>query len=406
MNTFDIDAYSPAQMAMRVEKAGITKGNMDALSTFILAMLAGAFIAFGAVLYTFVTHDAVMSTGVAKLMGGVVFCLGLILVIVAGAELFTGNNLIVMAYVSRKISVGQLLRNWGIVFTGNFVGALIIVLFVYLGGHLAVSGGALSLYAIKIANAKVNLPFVEALFRGILCNVLVCLAVWLCFSGRSVTDKILAIIFPITAFVALGFEHCVANMYFIPAGLVIKHDPELFQHVLLLSKGTLNVDNLSAGSFLLGNLLPVTLGNIIGGGFFVGAVYWFVYLRRLAVEPIRKMMTLGPPTVEMNTTVADATEIMKKHNSSSVLVGKQGQAQGIVAESDIVRKVVSKGLDTNTVKVSEIMSSPLITVDIKTPVYGIYRTLAKHKIRHIIVTEDNEQVGFVSVKDLIKRPII
>ena len=406
MNTFDIDAYSPAQMAMRVEKAGITKGNMDTLSTFILAMLAGAFIAFGAVLYTFVTHDSAMSMGITKLLGGLVFCLGLILVIVAGAELFTGNNLIVMAYVSRKVTAGQLLKNWGIVFAGNFVGALVIVLFMYLSGHLGVSGGKLSLYAIKIANAKVNLPFVEALFRGILCNVLVCLAVWLCFSGRSVTDKILAIIFPITVFVALGFEHCVANMYFIPAGLVIKHDPELLQRVLTLSNGTLNVDNLSVGSFLLGNLLPVTLGNIIGGGFFVGAVYWFVYLRRVAVEPIRKMMTVGPPTVDPNTTVAEATEIMKKHNSGSVLVGKQGQAQGIVAESDIVRKVVSKGLDTTTVKVSEIMSSPLITVDIKTPVYGIYRTLAKHKIRHIIVTEDNEQVGFVSVKDLIKRPII
>ena len=406
MNTFDIDAYSPAQMALRVEKAGITKGNLDALSTLVLAMLAGAFIAFGALLYTFVTHDATMSVGMSKLTGGLVFCLGLILVIVAGAELFTGNNLIVMAYVSRKVSTRQLLRNWGIVFVGNLAGALVIVWLVYLSGHLKFSEGALSLYALKIANAKVNLTFSEALFRGILCNVLVCLAVWLCFSGRSVTDKILAIIFPITAFVALGFEHCVANMYFIPVGLLIKSDPDLLARAMALSHGSLNVDNLTIYSFLMDNLLPVTIGNIIGGGFFVGAVYWFVYLRRVAIEPVRRLMTAGPPSVAPDTTVAQATEIMKKHNSSSVLVGKPTEALGIVAESDIVRKVVSRGLDPTGIKVGDIMSTPLISVDIKTPVYGIYRTLARHKIRHIIVTQDGEQVGFLSVKDLIKHPII
>ena len=406
MNTFDIDAYSPAQMALRVEKAGITKGNLDTLSTLVLAMLAGAFIAFGAVLYTFVVHDAAMSAGLTKLIGGLVFCLGLILVIVAGAELFTGNNLIVMAYVSRKVSMRQLLRNWGIVFAGNFAGALVIVWLIYLSGHLNASNGALSLFALKIANAKVNLTFTEALFRGILCNVLVCLAVWLCFSGRSVTDKILAIIFPITAFVALGFEHCVANMYFIPAGLVIKSDPELLAKALALAHGGLTLDKLTVSSFLVNNLLPVTLGNIIGGGFFVGAVYWFVYLRRVAIEPVRRLMTAGPPAVPEETTVAQATEIMNRHRTSSVLVGKETEALGIVAESDIVRKVVMKGLDPATVKVGDIMSSPLVSVDIRTPLYGIYRSLARHKIRHIIVTEDGEQVGFISVKDLIKRPVI
>jgi len=406
MNTFDIDAYSPAQMALRVEKAGITKGNLDTLSTFVLAMLAGAFIAFGAVLYTFVIHDATMSAGLTKLIGGLVFCLGLILVIVAGAELFTGNNLIVMAFVSRKVSALQLLRNWAIVFIGNFAGALVIVWFVYLSGHLKFGDGALGLFVLKIANAKVNLTFMEALFRGILCNVLVCLAVWLCFSGRSVTDKIVAIIFPITAFVALGFEHCVANMYFIPAGLMIKNDPDLLSRAIVLAHGSLKVENLTVHSLIYGNLLPVTLGNIIGGGFFVGAVYWFVYLRRVAIEPVSRLMTAGPPSVEAGITVAQATEIMKQNNSSSVLVGKPGEAQGIVAESDIVRKVVSRGLDPAAIMVSEIMSSPLITVDIKTPVYGIYRTLARHKIRHIIITENGKHVGFLSVKDLIKRPII
>lgn len=406
MNAFDIDAYSPAQMAARVEKAGITKGNMDSISTFVLAILAGAFISFGAVFYTFVIHDSTLSTGLTKLIGGFVFCLGLILVIVAGAELFTGNSLVVMAYVSRKVTAWQLCRNWGIVFAGNFVGALVVVFLIYHSGHLGSANGAVSLLAVRIANAKVNLPFMEALVRGILCNLLVCLAVWLCFSGRSVTDKILAIIFPITAFVALGFEHCVANMYFIPAGLLVKSDPALLQQVSTVAGGSLNIENLTIPAFLLGNLLPVTLGNIIGGGFFVGAVYWFVYLRRDAAEPIRRLMTSGPPAVAPDTTVAQAVEVMKQYSSGSVFVGELGRAQGIVAESDIVRKVISPGMDVNKVKVAEVMSAPLITIDIKTPAYEIYRTMAEQKIRHIVITENDEQVGFVSVKDLIRRPVI
>ena len=406
MNAFDIDAYSPAQMAARVENAGITKGNMNTLSTLVLAMLAGAFISFGAVFYTFAIHDSTLSLGLTRLLGGLVFCLGLILVIVAGAELFTGNSLIVMAYVSRKVSAWQLCRNWLTVYFGNLIGALVIVTMIYFSGHLSGANGAIALLALRIANAKVNLSFTEALLRGILCNVLVCLAVWLCFSGRSVTDKILAILFPITAFVALGFEHSIANMYFIPAGLVVKNDPALLQQALTLATGNLNVDNLSVNSFLLRNLLPVTLGNIIGGGFFVGAVYWFVYLRRSAVEPIRQLMTKGPPSVVPATTVAEVVEVMKQHNSGSVLVGETGRPLGIVAESDVLRKVIAAGLDIRQVKAVDIMSTPLITADIKTPVYDIYRTMADKKIRHIVVTENNRQIGFVSVKDLLRRPII
>jgi formate/nitrite transporter len=406
MNAFDIDAYSPAQMAARVEKAGITKGNMDGLSTLLLAMLAGAFISLGAVFYTFVIHDSALSLGLTRLVGGFVFCLGLILVIVAGAELFTGNSLIVMAYVSRKVTLWQLCRNWLTVFFGNFVGALVIVILVYYSGHLRSADGAVSLLALQIANAKVNLSFLEALTRGILCNVLVCLAVWLCFSGRSVTDKILAILFPITAFVALGFEHCIANMYFIPAGLAVKNDPVLMQLALTLADGNLDTANLSTGTFLINNLLPVTLGNIIGGGFFVGAVYWFVYLRRMAVEPVRRLMTQGPPVVPPDMTVADAVAVMQRENSGSILVGAPGRSMGIVAESDIVRKVIAARRDPETVRVTEIMSSPLITVDIKTPAYDIYRTMAEKKIRHVVVTENGDQIGFVSVKDLLRRPII
>ena len=274
MDHFDINAYTPAEMAKRVETSGIAKANLDALSMFVLAMLAGAFIALGAMFYTFVVHNSTLSLGLSQLLGGLVFCLGLILVIIAGAELFTGNNLIVMAYVSGDIKLSQLLRNWLIVYLGNFVGALLMVLLVYFSNHW--SFGDVGVKALMIANKKVSMPFSEALAKGVLCNVLVCLAVWLCFAGRSVTDKILAIVFPITAFVALGFEHSVANMYFIPAGLLLSADPQV---IALLDPST-DLTQLTINGLLINNLLPVTIGNIIGGGFFVAIVYWFIYLRR------------------------------------------------------------------------------------------------------------------------------
>ena len=406
MEQFDIDAYTPAQMAARVEKAGITKGNMDFLSMFTLAVMAGAFIAFGAVLYTYVTHDSTLSVGLTKLIGGLVFCLGLILVIVAGAELFTGNNLIVMAYVSRKLTMERLLRNWAIVFAGNLVGSLIIVFLIGRSGQWAAGNLAVGIKALMIANAKVNLTFWQALSRGILCNTLVCLAVWLCYSGRSVTDKILAILFPITAFVALGFEHSVANMYFIPAGLLIKNSPQVLAAAQNAFDNSLDLSRLTVSGFVIRNLLPVTIGNIIGGSFFTAAIYWFVYLRRTAAEPIRHIMTTSPPTVAPGTSVAEAVQFMKQHSISNVLVGKIGEAVGIVSESDIVRKVIAAAKDPASVQVEQIMSSPLISVDIKTPIYKIYRTMANHQIRHLIITEKDQQLGAISVKDLLKKPII
>ncbi len=275
---FDINAYTPAEMARRVEQAGVGKARLDFLTTLALAVLAGAFIAMGAVFYTFVVHDSTFSLGFTKLLGGLVFCLGLILVIVAGAELFTGNSLIVMAYVSGDVSFLRLMRNWGIVYIGNFIGALVVVFLVYYSGHWENSGIAAK--ALLIANNKVNLTFVEAMTRGILCNVLVCLAVWLCFAGRSVTDKILAILFPITAFVALGFEHSIANMYFIPAGLLLSGNTTVVTAASVAAGNAVDLSQLTIGGFLLQNLLPVTLGNIIGGGVLVGLVYWFVYLRQ------------------------------------------------------------------------------------------------------------------------------
>lgn len=404
MEHVDIDAYVPAQMAVRVEKAGIVKGNRDFFSTFTLAMMAGVFIALGAVFFTYVIHDSTLSAGLTKLIGGFVFSLGLILVIITGAELFTGNNLIVMAVVSRKITLGQLLNNWGIVFTGNFVGSLIVVFLILLTGMWTAGNASVGVTALAIADAKVNLTFWQALSKGILCNILVCLAVYLCFSGRSVTDKILAILFPITAFVALGFEHSVANMYFIPAGLLLKNSPEVLAAAQDMLGGVPDLSNLTIYGFLVDNLLPVTLGNIIGGTIFVGLAHWFLFLRPAAVEPIRKLMTDGPPIVNPITSVADAVEIMKQHGTSSVLVGEPGSATGIVSEADIVRKVVALDREPAGVRVDQIMTSPLVSVDIKTPAYEIYRTMAEHHIRHLLITDGGDQVGFISVKDLIAKP--
>jgi len=404
MEQVGIDAYVPAQMAVRVEEAGIVKGNRDFFSTFTLAMMAGLFIALGAVFFTFVIHDSGLSVGLTKLIGGFVFSLGLILVIITGAELFTGNNLIVMAFVSRKITLGQLLNNWSIVFIGNFVGSLIVVFLIFLTGMWTAGNASVGVTALTIANAKVNLTFLQALSRGILCNILVCLAVYLCFSGRSVTDKILAILFPITAFVALGFEHSIANMYFIPAGLLLKNSPEVLAAAQDMLGQVPDLSNLTMYGFLVDNLLPVTIGNIIGGTIFVGLAHWFLFLRPAAVEPIRKLMTGGPPIVDPNTSVAEIVGIMKQQGTSSILVGEPGNATGIVSEADIVRKVVAFDKDPAHVRVDQIMTSPLIAVDIKTPAYEIYRTMAEHHIRHLLITDGGSQVGFISVKDLVAQP--
>ena len=406
MNQPEIDAYVPAQMARRVEKAGIAKSNRDFFSTLTLSMMAGVFIGLGATFFTYVIHDSALSVGLTKLIGGGVFSLGLILVIITGAELFTGNNLIVMAFVSRKITFGQLLRNWGIVFFGNLVGSLIVVVLILLSGQLTAAGGSVGVKALLIANGKVNLTFLEAVSRGILCNILVCLAVYLCFSGRSVTDKILAILFPITAFVALGFEHSIANMYFIPVGLLLKRSPEFLAAAQEILGGAPDLTNLTLYGFIIKNLLPVTLGNIIGGTFFVGIVHWFLFLRPAAVEPVRKLMTGRPPIVDLGTSVAEVVKIMEQKGTNSVLVGETDNAQGIVSEADIVRRVVAHEKDSEKIKADQIMTSPLISVDIGTPVYEIYRTMADHRIRHILITDGGVQVGFVSANDLIAKPLV
>jgi len=275
-----LDSLLPPEMAKKAENIGVNKVNIGPFRMLALAVLAGAFIALGAVFMTTVTAGAsgVLPYGIARLLGGVAFCLGLILVVVAGAELFTGNNLIVMAWASRKVTTGKLLRNWLIVYLGNFVGAVLTAYGVYLSGQYAFGQGAVGLQALTIANAKVGLSFTQAVVLGVFCNALVCLAVWLCMSARTTTDRILSILFPISAFVAAGFEHSIANMYFIPVALFIKNGApaEFWTNI---GKTAADFSNVTWGNFFVANLLPVTIGNIIGGVLMVGLVYWFIYLR-------------------------------------------------------------------------------------------------------------------------------
>jgi formate transporter FocA len=275
-----LDALLPADVAKKAENIGVTKANLGPIRMFSLAILAGAFIAMGAVFMTTVTTGAsgVLTYGVTRFLAGLSFCLGLILVVVAGAELFTGNNLIIMAWAGRKISTTKLLRNWVIVYIGNFVGSILTAYGLFLSGQYLFSKGAVGLNALNIANAKVSMDFLPALVLGVFCNALVCLAVWLCMGARSTVDKILAIIFPISAFVAAGFEHSIANMYFIPVALFIKSGapPEFWANI---GQTPADFGNLTWGNFFVANLLPVTIGNIIGGALMVGLVYWFIYLR-------------------------------------------------------------------------------------------------------------------------------
>jgi formate/nitrite transporter len=261
-----LDAYAPSQIAMRVREVGVTKAAMPVLTMFALAILAGAFIALGALFYTVTVttgNEVAVPFGLLRLAGGVTFSLGLVLVVVGGAELFTGNNLIAMAWASGRVTTQQVMRNWGWVYLGNLVGAVGTAVLVWLAGVHTMSNGAVGETMVQIARSKIALDPVSALARGVLCNVLVCLAVWLCMGARSVADKILAILFPISAFVACGFEHSVANMYFLPIGWA-------------LAAGTsapLSVTD------AVSNLALVTLGNVLGGTILVALVYWAVYLR-------------------------------------------------------------------------------------------------------------------------------
>jgi formate/nitrite transporter len=265
-------------MAEKAAQAGVRKAQAGFTSLFALGVLAGAFIAIGGMFSTVSTAGAagMLPYGVIRVIAGLAFGLGLIMVVVGGAELFTGNTLIVMAFASGKVSLTALLRNWAIVYTSNFVGAVLTAGLVFVTGHYTAGQGSVGLNILAIGEAKTALAFVPALAMGILCNTLVCMAVWLCFSARTTTDKIMAIMMPIAAFVAASFEHSIANMYFIPLALFVKDGaPSAFWE--LIQKTPADYPHLTWANFGA-NLVPVTIGNIIGGAVMVGLVYWLIYL--------------------------------------------------------------------------------------------------------------------------------
>lgn len=274
---FGLDAYSPQQIAARVAEVGVVKARLPLLSLALLGVLAGAFIGLGALMFTLVASDASLGFAASRLLGGLVFSLGLILVSVAGAELFTGNNLLAMAWASRRLSTAELLRNWAVALAANAVGAAGLAWLAWTAGQGALNQGAVGQAVIRIASAKLAMPLAEAFWRGVLCNLLVCMAVWMALGGRSLTDKVLAIVFPVTAFVAAGFEHSIANLYFFPFALLLGAP----------------LDSLA----LLARLAAVIAGNIVGGSVLVALVYWVIYLRpAAAIDPTKPLADVAPPT--------------------------------------------------------------------------------------------------------------
>jgi formate transporter len=274
------DAIMPPAMAIRAEESGVKRVSMDPLTLLVLSVLGGAFIAFGAIFATTVSAgSSELSYGVARLLAGLVFSVGFILIVIGGAELFTGNNLIVMAWASGKVKASDLLLTWAIVFVGNFIGAFMTALLMFFTTQYSFGAGSVGLAALSTAHAKTTLAFVPAVALGIMCNALVCLAAWMCYSARTTVDRVVTIVPPIAAFVAAGFEHSIANIYFIPMGLFIKAGaPDSFWGAI--GKTPADFPSLTWTNFFVANLLPVTIGNVIGGSVMVAAVYWFVYLRK------------------------------------------------------------------------------------------------------------------------------
>jgi formate/nitrite transporter len=265
---FNLNAYSPAEIKEAVEKVGAKKANLPFLASLMLAVIAGGSIGLGALYYTVIVSDAELTFAAARMMGGLAFSLGLVIILIGGAELFTGNNLIVMAWASGHVSTKGMLRNWLIVYFGNLIGAVGLVGLVFFSHHLDTNGGRVGLSILNTASAKIQPDAITLFFKGVLCNLLVCLAVWLAYAGRSVTDKVVAAVFPVSAFIAAGFEHCIANMYFLPLAWLMTRTgnvPPDFDASVITMTGIVH------------NLVPVTLGNIAGGAGLVGAMYWMIY---------------------------------------------------------------------------------------------------------------------------------
>jgi formate/nitrite transporter len=262
------DAYAPDEVARRVEEAGVAKARRPWLANAMLGALGGAFIALGCLWFTLVASDASLGFAATRVLGGFVFSLGLVLVVVAGAELFTGNNLLAMAWADGRLSSAELLKNWALVFASNAVGATAMAALAVLSGYCDMNGGNVARAAVRIAAAKASLPFWTAFFAGVLCNVLVCLAIWLAMAGRTVVDKVVGIVLPIAAFVGAGFEHSVANLYFLPLGIYLRDQVD--------PAGIRGLENLTLAAYVH-NLVPVTLGNIVGGSGLVALVYFVIY---------------------------------------------------------------------------------------------------------------------------------
>lgn len=265
---FGSDAYAPREIAERIETVGVAKARMATLPLLMLGVLAGAFIGLGSLFFVIVKSDAGLGFAAAQLVGGLVFSLGLVLVVVAGAELFTGNNLLAMAWADGKITSADVLRNWVLVCAANFAGAAGLALLVFASGHTDMNGGAIGRTVVKIAQVKQDLPVCEAFFRGVLCNVLVCMAVWMAMAGRSVVDKAVAIVFPISAFVAAGFEHSIANMYLMPLAMLLQQSGGVPAGETVLTWGGMAL-----------NLAVVIAGNLMGGSVLVGLSYHLIYRR-------------------------------------------------------------------------------------------------------------------------------
>jgi len=255
------DAHPPREIARLVEGLGVAKARTDTVTFLVLAVLAGAFISMGALFFAVVTTGPVLGFGLTRLVGGLCFSLGLVLVVIAGAELFTGNNLMAIAWADGRIGTGAILRSWVLAYAGNVAGCLATVALVAWADVAALGDGAVGATAVQVAAAKAVLPAGAAFARGVLCNALVCLAVWLAMAGRSVTDKVLGIVFPITAFVAMGLEHSIANWFFLPWGMVVAEP------------GAVPLAGVAR------NLAVVTAGNLLGGSVLVAGVYWAAYLR-------------------------------------------------------------------------------------------------------------------------------
>lgn len=279
--TINFDCRTPAHIADNLSKSiCVKKVNESIFKLIILGILAGAYIGFGACLATTVGHDAAkyIGVGLSRLIMGAVFSIGLMLVVIGGGELFTGNNLMLMSVLDKRATLIKMLYKWGVVFIANFLGSVFLAYLYYHSNLWQMADSAVGGTALKIASSKVQMTFTEAFIRGILCNWLVCLAVWLALASREVISKIFSILFPIMAFVALGFEHSVANMYFVSLGIFLKPAG-------IAVPAGIDLANLTWGNFFVINLLPVTLGNIIGGAVFVGCVYWIIYVKD-AITPV------------------------------------------------------------------------------------------------------------------------